>query len=82
MVYGKCQEGILALSPREGGLGIGELMLAGAGAGAFTSFVLYVFPSPSSWPLSIPFDSESLACWPRLFNWRYVKAVLTPQDTD
>jgi len=57
MVYGKCQEGILALSPREGGLGIGELMLAGAGAGAFTSFVLYVFPSSSSWPLSNPFGS-------------------------
>jgi hypothetical protein len=48
MIYGKCQEGILALSPREGGLGIGELMVAGAGAGAFTSFVLYAsYPSPS-----------------------------------
>jgi hypothetical protein len=45
MIYGKCQEGILALSPREGGLGIGELMVAGAGAGAFTSFVLYAFYS-------------------------------------
>jgi hypothetical protein len=43
MVYGKCQEAITHFSPREGGgLVIGELMLAGAGAGAVTSFVLYV----------------------------------------
>jgi hypothetical protein len=63
MVYGKCQELIThfkpvsPISPSSGGggqLGIGELMLAGAGAGAVTSFVLYVFyplassSSPSS----------------------------------
>jgi hypothetical protein len=56
MVYGKCQELIThfkptsPISPSSGGggqLGIGELMLAGAGAGAVTSFVLYVsFPLP------------------------------------
>lgn len=47
MVYGKCQEAIVHFSPRVGGgLGIGELMIAGAGAGAVTSFVLYVFYLP------------------------------------
>jgi hypothetical protein len=50
MVYGKCQEAITHFKPTEPGgngqLGIGELMIAGAGAGAVTSFVLYVSPSP------------------------------------
>jgi len=50
MVYGKCQEAITHFKPTDaagsvgGKLGIGELMLAGAGAGAVTSFVLYVSP--------------------------------------
>jgi len=59
MVYGKCQEAITHFKPTSpdggvgGKLGIGELMLAGAGAGAVTSFVLYV-SFPSFPPLDLP----------------------------
>lgn len=59
MVYGKCQDLIIHLRPQatlddlsgslgdgKGVLSIGELAMAGAGAGAVTSFVLYVVLCP------------------------------------
>ena len=81
MVYGKCQEAITHFSPREGGgLGIGELMIAGAGAGAVTSFVLYVYYLYPSLPLASSYPSTDST--PTSFILSYYRGITDQQDTD